>query len=382
MRIVLATGIFTPDVGGPATYTPKLAAKLVEAGHHVTVVTYSNATVHPSDSEHKFRVVRVKRGTRMIQMTRFFFTLMKEARGADMVYTLDWLAAGLPVMKACFFLRIPYMVRMGGDYAWDTKYLEVGGTPITLKNFYESGEYLKGSKRLYFYLVRLVLHRARIVVFNSDVQRDLYAKYFGVASDRSPVIPNPVPLFPWNDVARGTPNTEFVFMGRFVAIKNVSSLVRAFAKAKLPSAYSLTLIGEGPQKDAIAALISELGVAGRVAILAPMEQHELYRRVKDCRAYVLPSWTDISPNNVYEALSIGLPVLMTKENYLGIRDKLPETIDPASVDDIASKLEMLTDDARYEDFSKRFQSITFAYSWDDAVRDHLALFESVARKKA
>jgi glycosyltransferase involved in cell wall biosynthesis len=334
---------------------------------------------YSSDKEEKFRVVRVVRGSRMGQMTRFFFALMKEARNADLIYTLDWLAAGMPVMKAAFFLRIPYLVRIGGDYAWDTKYLEVGGTPMTLRRFYESGEYLKGSKKIYFQLVRLVLRRARHVVYNSEIQRELYEKYFDIKKTKTSFIPNPIPLFPWSDVARETPNHEFVFMGRLVAMKNVSALVRAFAKAKLPSSYSLAIIGDGPQKAAISELIGELGLEKRVHMSEPLRQHELYRRVKDCRAFVLPSWTDISPNNVYEALSIGLPVLMTKENYLGIRDKLPAVIDPSSVEDIAQKLEMLSDDARYAEFSARFKAISFSYSWDDATRDHMALFERCLR---
>ena len=169
---------------------------------------------------------------------------------------------------------------------------------------------------------------------------------------------------------------------RFVAMKNVATLIRAFAKAELSDAFSLVLIGEGPQKELLSKLVAELGIANRVAMLPPLEQHELFRRVKDCRAFVLPSWTDISPNNVHEALSIGLPVLMTQENYLGIRNQLPETIDPASIDDLATKLEMLADDGRYKDFSDRFAAISFAYSWDDAAREHIALFKRYGRKTA
>ena len=382
MRILIATGIFTPEVGGPATYTPKIASKLVEAGHKVTVITYSNTDEHESDAKQPFFVVRVRRGNRLAQMYRFFKATFKHSKGADLIYTLDWLAAGIPVMKVAFLRRIPYMVRIGGDYAWDTKYLESGKEPMTLKDFYEKGIYRTSPYRIYFRLVRMVLRRATNVIYNSAQQRELYAKYFGIDDAHSSVIPNPVPLFYWNDIARGQPSYEIVYMGRFVVMKNVESLVRAFAKAKLSNAFTLLLIGDGPQKAALQHLVQKLGVEARVTIMPSMQQHELYHRVRNCRASVLPSWTDISPNTVFEALAIGLPTIVTRENYLSIHDALPEMIDPSSIDDIASKLEMLGDYDRYKVFADAFKAISFSYGWDEATRDHLAIFAKTLQRKA
>ena len=39
MRVVLVSGIWPPDVGGPASHAPALADALCEAGHAVEVVT-------------------------------------------------------------------------------------------------------------------------------------------------------------------------------------------------------------------------------------------------------------------------------------------------------------------------------------------------------
>lgn len=40
MKIVLATGIYPPDIGGPATYAYHLAKEFTDRQHQVTVVTY------------------------------------------------------------------------------------------------------------------------------------------------------------------------------------------------------------------------------------------------------------------------------------------------------------------------------------------------------
>lgn len=39
MRILITTGIFPPDIGGPATYVPQIASGLSERGHQVKVLT-------------------------------------------------------------------------------------------------------------------------------------------------------------------------------------------------------------------------------------------------------------------------------------------------------------------------------------------------------
>jgi len=36
MRILITTGIFPPDIGGPATYVPLVAKALTERGHQMT----------------------------------------------------------------------------------------------------------------------------------------------------------------------------------------------------------------------------------------------------------------------------------------------------------------------------------------------------------
>ena len=47
MRIVFLTGIWPPDVGGPATHGPDLARFLSERGHRVRVVTMGDG--EPAD---------------------------------------------------------------------------------------------------------------------------------------------------------------------------------------------------------------------------------------------------------------------------------------------------------------------------------------------
>jgi hypothetical protein len=73
MRILMTSGIFEPESGGPATLTPKIAARLVEDGHKVTVMTYSDEPSYDFDSKYPFTLVRVvRRGSRLLNYGAFF----------------------------------------------------------------------------------------------------------------------------------------------------------------------------------------------------------------------------------------------------------------------------------------------------------------------
>lgn len=371
MRILIASGIFEPEPGGPATYAPRLASGLAKAGWKVTVVSFSGKRTYPGDEKYPFRLVRVARGKgRLLNRLRLLLALLPHVWRSDLVYTLDWFAVGLPVSMLAKLFRAPYIVRVGGDYAWE-RYLESGRPPMTLADFYEQGMHVARERRAVYGFISSVLRGAAHVVFNSEKQRALYVKHYELPDERTSVIENPVP----DDipVLRKSADKQFAFWGRLIVMKNIAALVEAFAQAKLPPEYRLIVIGDGPQKGRLKELVASVGIADRIRFFPAMERTEAYERIKNSRAFVLPSWTDVSPNTVYECLSVGIPALVTKENYLSVGDQLPLCIDPYSVDDIAAKLEALADDSKYEEFSLKFTSIRFSHSWDDVLRQHVDL---------
>lgn len=371
MKILIASGIFAPEVGGPATYAPALATELSKRGHAVSVLTYSAQTHYDSDASYPFAITRIPRRGKLVDRIRFLRAAFKAVRGCDIVYSLDWFAAGFPLVIAAELSGVPYIVRVGGDYLWEQRYLESGQEPVTLREFYERGLHRRVAYQPFYWMIRFVLSGARSVVFNSDQQRKLYEKYYGLK--RITTMNNPVPNT--DALQRSTISSEFVFWGRFIEMKNITTFIRAFAVAKIPNEFTLVLIGDGPQKNNLEKLIDELGITGRVRFEKSMRHAAVLERVKNCRAFVLPSWTDISPNQVYEALAIGLPALVTRENYLDIGHELPETFDPHSISELTSKLELLADDEKYREFAERCAAIKVGRTWGDVAKRHEELFK-------
>jgi glycosyltransferase involved in cell wall biosynthesis len=386
MRILITTGIFKPEPGGPATYAAELARRLQSSGHKVAVLTYSQKREYSKDKQFTFpliRVVRVK--NKLLNYVRYFFAVRREIKKYDFVYSLDWFSVGMPVMLAAKFSKKKYILRVGGGYIWE-KYLAEGNSPVTLREFYEKRMYKKYL--LMYLIIKRVFRNAAHIIFNSDIQRDLYLEPYGITREKTSVIYNPMPEGRFDGLVQSfnfdkryaDKDKEIVFWGRFIKMKNVESLVRAFAKMSDPS-FRLLLIGEGPTEGDLRKLAAELDVAHRVEFFSPMSHSDLFRRIVNCYLFVLPSWTDISPNQINEAMSLKIPFLVTKENYLPINNQKFLKIDPKSVEDITEKINQLLDPSVYNAFLDSLHRLQFSFTWNDAVIQHVRLFRKILDEK-
>lgn len=101
---------------------------------------------------------------------------------------------------------------------------------------------------------------------------------------------------------------RYLAAGRLVPQKNYPLLLRAFARAARPG-DSLTIAGEGPERDTLERLIAQSGLqaqvrfAGHTATIDPL--------LAEADALVLSSDYEGLPGVVVEALASGLPVLAT-----------------------------------------------------------------------
>jgi len=130
--------------------------------------------------------------------------------------------------------------------------------------------------------------------------------------------PSDVPVFP----RRKRPDSlRLVQMASFTEKKGYDTTVEAFARAlnRCPNLH-LTLVGGGEREERarIEALVRALGIGDRVAMLAGVPFHELYRFLADFDVFVHPSRYSESGNSeggapvvLLDAQATGLPVLST-----------------------------------------------------------------------
>jgi glycosyltransferase involved in cell wall biosynthesis len=107
----------------------------------------------------------------------------------------------------------------------------------------------------------------------------------------------------------GTPADAFVIStsGRFVRRKGFDTLVRA--AAKVPGAW-LWLIGEGDQREKLAALAAEVGIAERTRFTSWVE--EPMHLVAASDVFVMPSRHEPLGNVILESWHTGVPTVSTR----------------------------------------------------------------------
>ena len=55
LKILIVSGIFPPDIGGPATYVPKIASEIVKQGCEIIVITYISDEMNHDESSYSFK---------------------------------------------------------------------------------------------------------------------------------------------------------------------------------------------------------------------------------------------------------------------------------------------------------------------------------------
>jgi len=333
MKIVIATGIYPPEVGGPAYYAQGLAEALRAAGHDAPAVTYGLLKILPTGVRHL---------AYMLRLTPHMF-------GADAVVALDTFSVGLPAVLLARLFRTPVIVRTGGDFVWE-HYLERTGDLLPLVRFYSEHKPFSLKERIIFALTRHALSHA-FVVFSTELQRDVWLKPYGLELERTEIIGNAVDaaLQPEPPSAK-----NFLWHVRPIRMKNGERLHAAFARAR--AKHPDITLEEG--------LISK---------------QELLERMKSCYAVILPSITEISPNYILDALRFKKPFIMDK--YSGFAQWLGPygtLVDPLDRNDIVRALETLAEPAGYEEALKKAAAFSYVRTYDDVARDFLELLRREA----
>jgi glycosyltransferase involved in cell wall biosynthesis len=146
----------------------------------------------------------------------------------------------------------------------------------------------------------------------------------------------------------GLPQNYFLYVGRFVEKKNLRRLLDAFSlyrKRAGSGGWSIVLVGDGPEKEALEARSREADLAGSI-VTRPFAQYaELPAYYGLAAAFVLPSLADQWGLVVNEAMASGLPVLVSKR--CGCAEDLVTdgetgfTFDPADTAMMAERLALM-----------------------------------------
>jgi glycosyltransferase involved in cell wall biosynthesis len=300
VRVVVVSGIWPPDPGGPASHAPALADFLSERGHGVEVVT----TAEAEPPSRAYPVAWAPR-TSPLRHLRSAQLVRGAARGADVVYATSMIRRAAIGSRLA---RRPLVAKLVSDEVFE-RAARSGRYSGTLDEFQRVG----GGARLRFLRATrsAALKGAQHVFCPSAYLRDVALRW-GLDPDRLSVLPNPaptIPAMPTRDELRGEFELEgsvLVFAGRLGPQKAVGVLLDALVQVP---GVSLLIAGDGPERSVLERRVAALGLAARVRFLGNVSRETVLRLFRAGDASVLPSAWENFPHTVVEALAVGCPVI-------------------------------------------------------------------------
>lgn len=115
---------------------------------------------------------------------------------------------------------------------------------------------------------------------------------------------------------------QIIWIGRMLPRKGLNLAVEAVAH--LPSTFNFhfSIVGEGETMHEAQSMVAKYGIHDKVSFLGKLPHNELIDLLSKSHVFLFPSLIDSCPMQVFEAMSMGLPVVTL--NHQGMKDQVTE----------------------------------------------------------
>lgn len=308
MRICLMSGIFPPDIGGPATYVSCLAQALHQQQHEVCVITLGD----DAEAGYPFAVKRVSRAYPWpLRLVMIWLLVLRYGWTCDL-----WYINGLelPAVLAGKLLGKAMILKVVGDYAWE-RAMNAGLTRDDIEAFQHAPQHWKVEmhKRLRAWIAR----QMRCVITPSNYLKQVVCGW-GVPDERLVVVYNAVEAFP-DDLGTKEENRKkldlpedgvfLITVARLVPWKGIDQLIQILPN--LDKRVHLLILGDGPQKNTLTDLAENLNVANRIRFPGKTNRRQVLSYLRAADVFVLNTAYEGFSHVLLEAMMVGLPVVTT-----------------------------------------------------------------------
>ena len=299
-KLLVASGIFHPEPGGPATYLRAILPALNELGWQLRVLTFGQ----PQRDAYPYPVKRIPRRLYPLRQLHYGLAARRDLAWADLVYaqTID-----LPLWSA---RKLPRVIKIVGDQAWE-RCVRKGWIPpdMTVDKF--QGH--RGDLRVRWQQSarsRQVTGMDAVIVPSQYLKRMALA--WGVDQSRIHVIYNALQPPPRPTESRAQLRAELAWdeKPRLIAVarlqpwKGIDHLIAA--AATLPDLH-LLVIGAGPDRARLERLAMPLG--DRIQFTGALAREQVWRYMAAADGLALYSGYEGLSHTLLECLHLGTPVL-------------------------------------------------------------------------
>lgn len=334
MRILIATGIFPPDIGGPATYAKNVKLEWEKEGHRVKVKAFHFEHFLPSGLRHLY----------------YFLKIIPEVLWCDFVFALDTFSVGWPATCVAKLLGKKIIIRTGGDFLWEG-YVERSREPVLFKDFYQTTQKKwSGKERFIFYITKWTLHHTDTLIFSTKWQRDIWLKPYNLEEIKIAFVEN---YYGPKEESFEPTRKDFIGGARPLIWKNIKSIQEVFASREVVE-ITATYHSETCKYEAF------------------------MRKIAHCYATILVSFGDISPNMILDAIRRNKPFILTEEN--GLMDRIGDIaviVNPKNPSDIKDKVLWLCKKDNYDNQIKKIKNFSFIHTWEEISDEIIEVWKKI-----
>ena len=333
MRVLVTVGIFPPDIGGPATFVPKIAKYFQdELNYEIEILTLSDNK--NSNINDDFSVKRIDRNLPIIyRWLKTIFTIYKLGKNKDLIFVNG---LGTEATIANIFLKKKIIRKIVGDPVWERAYskakISESFDEFQVKNY---GFSISLQKKVRSFSIK----KSDIVVTPSQHLKNFILN-LGF-KNKIEIINNGVFIPEENTNIFTNDQINITIVSRLVSHKNIEKIIKAISDLNSPL-INLNIIGDGPELNQLQKISLESNNKDNIIFHGKLNRDEIDHIFLNSDIYIQASNYEGLPHSLLEAMSYGIPVLCTPvgecKEILGNEDRGYILDLPVSKNNIKSKI--------------------------------------------
>ena len=332
----MTVGIFPPDIGGPATFVPKIAKYFQdELNYEIEILTLSDNK--NSNINDDFSVKRIDRNLPIIyRWLKTIFTIYKLGGNKDLIFVNG---LGTEATIANIFLKKKIIRKIVGDPVWERAYskakISESFDEFQVKNY---GFSISLQKKVRSFSIK----KSDIVVTPSKHLKNFILN-LGF-KNKIEIINNGVFIPEENTNIFTNDQINITIVSRLVSHKNIKKIIRAISDLNDPLIY-LNIIGDGPELNQLQKISLESNNKDNIIFHGKLNRDDINHIFLKSDIYIQASNYEGLPHSLLEAMSYGIPVLCTPvgecKEILGNEDRGYILDLPVSKNNIKSKISQI-----------------------------------------
>ena len=329
----MTVGIFPPDIGGPATFVPKIAKYFQdELNYEIEILTLSDNK--NSNINDDFSVKRIDRNLPIIyRWLKTIFTIYKLGKNKDLIFVNG---LGTEATIANIFLKKKIIRKIVGDPVWERAYskakISESFDEFQVKNY---GFSISFQKKVRSFSIK----KSDIVVTPSQHLKNFILN-LGF-KNKIEIINNGVFIPEENTNIFTNDQINITIVSRLVSHKNIEKIIKAISDLNSPL-INLNIIGDGPELNQLQKISLESNNKDNIIFHGKLNRDDINHIFLKSDIYIQASNYEGLPHSLLEAMSYGIPVLCTPvgecKEILGNEDRGYILDLPVSKNNIKSKI--------------------------------------------